>query len=94
MHWIKGASFAAPFYAATDNGKYDKLTWWEQVDKGQQNTSKKKLLTAIPIVIGAIACYESNWESNWVIFNTIVTFIAVLGKLPFMHRARILGINA
>lgn len=93
MHWVKGASFAAPFWSATDNGKYDKLTWWEQVDKGQQNTTKKKILTAIPVVLGVMACHESEWNSNWVLLNCVITFAAILGKMPFMHRARIFGIN-
>jgi hypothetical protein len=93
MHWVKGASFAAPFWAATDGGKYDKLTWWEQVDKGQQNTMKKKLLTLIPLVLGVMACYESDWNPQWVSINAVITFAALLGKMPFMDRARIFGIN-
>lgn len=34
-----------------ESGKYDALTFWEQIDKGQQFTDNKKFLTVIPVVL-------------------------------------------
>jgi hypothetical protein len=33
------------------NEKYDRLTFWEQIDNGMQYTLNKKFLTVIPIVL-------------------------------------------
>ena len=35
------------------NEKYDRLTFWEQLDGGTQYTLNKKFLTIIPIVLCA-----------------------------------------
>ena len=34
-----------------DQGIYNALTWWEQMDNGQQLTSNRKFLTVVPIVL-------------------------------------------
>jgi len=89
MHWVKGA----PFWAAEDQGRFAHLTFWEQIDHGRQNTSTKKLLTAIPVVLYLLASMETEWNTALLLVNGVFTVIAVLGKLPFMHKARIFGIN-
>ena len=45
LHWKKGS----PVYY--DQGKYDHLTFWEQIDGGSQFTNTKKFLTVIPVVM-------------------------------------------
>ena len=45
LHWKKGT----PVYY--DQGKYDHLTFWEQIDDGSQFTSNKKFFTIIPIAM-------------------------------------------
>ena len=45
LHWKKGT----PVYY--DQGKYDHLTFWEQIDGGSQFTSNKKFFTIIPIAM-------------------------------------------
>ncbi|KAI3938002.1 hypothetical protein MKX01_027929 [Papaver californicum] len=42
FHWKKGTTFAE------DQGIYNGLTWWEQIDKGKQLTRNRKFLTCLP----------------------------------------------
>eukprot|EP01115_Flamella_aegyptia_P008805 TRINITY_DN36756_c0_g1_i1.p1 TRINITY_DN36756_c0_g1~~TRINITY_DN36756_c0_g1_i1.p1 ORF type:complete len:183 (-),score=0.54 TRINITY_DN36756_c0_g1_i1:118-666(-) len=90
FHWIKGVPFAG---LDNDQGVYENLTWWEQLDTGAQFTKTKKVLIIIPIVILILAEYTCDFQ----IYPTIINFIAFLpvfvGKLPVMHRVRLLGIN-
>ncbi|KAL3499176.1 hypothetical protein ACH5RR_038269 [Cinchona calisaya] len=44
FHWKKGTPFA------DDQGIYNRLTWWEQIDSGKQLTPNRKFLTVVPIV--------------------------------------------
>lgn len=48
LHWIKGAPFDDPF---NPQGKYDKLTFWEQLDRSMHWTPTKKFLLSVPIVL-------------------------------------------
>jgi hypothetical protein len=45
FHWLTGTPFDA------DQGEFDGLTLWEQIDNGAQFTPAKKFLTALPIVL-------------------------------------------
>ncbi|KAI0520530.1 hypothetical protein KFK09_008006 [Dendrobium nobile] len=45
FHWKKGTPFAE------DQGIYNRLTWWEQIDSGKQLTSNRKFLTIVPVVL-------------------------------------------
>ncbi|GBG84227.1 hypothetical protein CBR_g38199 [Chara braunii] len=45
FHWKKGSPFAE------DQGAYDKLTWWEQMDSGRQLTRNKKFFTVLPVAL-------------------------------------------
>ena len=41
-----------PFEGQVDNyGQYSKLTFWEQLDNGQQYSPTRKLLMAVPIIL-------------------------------------------
>ncbi|MQM18530.1 hypothetical protein Taro_051524, partial [Colocasia esculenta] len=44
FHWKKGTPFAE------DQGIYNTLTWWEQMDNGKQLTRNRKFLTVVPVV--------------------------------------------
>ncbi len=87
LHWVKGAPFWQP------EGRHDHLTFWEQIDHGAQNTTKKKLFTIVPVILCILACIECDWNAEWIFVNGIAAFCALLGKFPFMHRTRIFGIN-
>ncbi|KAJ3120590.1 hypothetical protein HK100_012733 [Physocladia obscura] len=45
FHWVLGVPFQL------NQGEYEDMTLWEQMDKGEPFTPAKKYLTAIPIVI-------------------------------------------
>ncbi|KAL2900603.1 hypothetical protein RDABS01_025685 [Bienertia sinuspersici] len=45
FHWKKGIPFS------DDQGIYNRLTWWEQIDNGKQLTRNRKFLTVVPVVI-------------------------------------------
>jgi hypothetical protein len=45
FHWVTGTPFSA------NQGAYDRLTFWEQIDHGAQNTPARKFLTSLPIVL-------------------------------------------
>ncbi|CAB4300683.1 unnamed protein product [Prunus armeniaca] len=45
FHWKKGTPFAE------DQGIYNGLTWWEQMDSGKQLTRNRKFLTVVPVVL-------------------------------------------
>ncbi|GMN31390.1 hypothetical protein TIFTF001_003226 [Ficus carica] len=47
FHWKKGTPFA------DDQGIYNGLTWWEQIDNGKQLTRNRKFLTVVPVVLRA-----------------------------------------
>lgn len=74
-------------------GRFSHLTFWEQIDYGYQHTSTKKILTAIPVVLCIFGCSEAHWAMKWMVINVVACLVSVLGKLPVMHKYRILGIN-
>jgi hypothetical protein len=45
FHWKKGTPFA------DDQGMYNALTWWEQMDNGKQLTRNRKFLIVVPVVL-------------------------------------------
>ncbi|RWW17835.1 hypothetical protein GW17_00018211 [Ensete ventricosum] len=45
FHWKKGTPFAE------DQGIYNNLTWWEQMENGKQLTRNRKFLTIVPVVL-------------------------------------------
>lgn len=45
FHWVQGIPFE------NNQGAYDGLTLWEQIDGGVQFTATRKFLTAVPIVL-------------------------------------------
>eukprot|EP00276_Gloeochaete_wittrockiana_P016560 CAMPEP_0184335742 /NCGR_PEP_ID=MMETSP1089-20130417/4260_1 /TAXON_ID=38269 ORGANISM="Gloeochaete wittrockiana, Strain SAG46.84" /NCGR_SAMPLE_ID=MMETSP1089 /ASSEMBLY_ACC=CAM_ASM_000445 /LENGTH=180 /DNA_ID=CAMNT_0026660559 /DNA_START=257 /DNA_END=799 /DNA_ORIENTATION=+ len=89
LHWIKGVPFSG---VESDQGAYEALTWWEQLDSGAQFTKTKKILTLVPIILYATSLYVSD-GFLFLLVNTIASVPIILAKMPFMHRVRILGIN-
>jgi hypothetical protein len=41
------ASKGAPFWLPGDQGEYDTMTFWEQIDRGNSYTSNKKFLSVV-----------------------------------------------
>ncbi|KAL6871546.1 hypothetical protein ACP4OV_014375 [Aristida adscensionis] len=89
FHWKKGTPFAAD-----DQGIYNRLTWWEQIDNGQQLTRNRKFLTVVPVVLYLIASHLTDYKQPMLFLNTVAVLVLVVAKLPNMHKVRIFGINA
>ncbi|KAL3499046.1 hypothetical protein ACH5RR_041778, partial [Cinchona calisaya] len=45
FHWKKGTPFSE------DQGIYNRLTWWEQIDSGKHLTRNGKFPTVVPVVL-------------------------------------------
>ncbi|KAJ0630773.1 putative ORMDL family protein [Helianthus annuus] len=88
FHWKKGTPFA------DDQGIYNRLTWWEQIDSGKQLTRNRKFLTLVPVVLYLIASHTTDYQNPMLFFNTVAVFVLVVAKFPNMHKVRIFGINA
>ncbi|KAJ6328821.1 hypothetical protein OIU77_010496 [Salix suchowensis] len=88
FHWKKGTPFAE------DQGIYNRLTWWEQMDSGKQLTRNRKFLTVVPLVLYLIASHTTDYRHPMLFFNTIAVIVLVVAKFPNMHKVRIFGINA
>ncbi|KAJ6797375.1 putative ORM1-like protein 2 [Iris pallida] len=88
FHWKKGTPFADE-----DQGIYNNLTWWEQMDSGKQLTRNRKFLTVVPVVLYLIASHTTDYQNPMLALNTLAVCILVVAKLPNMHKVRILGIN-
>ncbi|KAK8709311.1 hypothetical protein V6N13_060331 [Hibiscus sabdariffa] len=87
FHWKKGTPFA------DDQGIYNGLTWWEQVDNGKQLTRNRKFLTVVPLVLYLIASHTTDYQNPMLFINTLAVLVLVVAKFPNMHKVRIFGIN-
>uniref|UniRef100_A0A7N0VAV7 Uncharacterized protein n=1 Tax=Kalanchoe fedtschenkoi TaxID=63787 RepID=A0A7N0VAV7_KALFE len=63
---------------AEDQGMYNTLTWWEQIDNGKY----------------LIASHTTDYQHPMLFFNTLAVLVLVVAKFPNMHKVRIFGINA
>ncbi|KAG6427222.1 hypothetical protein SASPL_111464 [Salvia splendens] len=87
FHWKKGTPFG------DDQGIYNGLTWWEQIDNGKQLTRNRKFLTVVPVVLYLIASHTTDYQYPMLLFNTLAVLVLVVAKFPNMHKVRIFGIN-
>lgn len=74
-------------------GKYDSLTFWEQLDDGVQNTNTRKFLTLVPVALFLLATHGTDYRRQPLGLNLIVLLVLVIAKFPAMHKVRIFGIN-
>ena len=90
LHWRKGSSVEA------DQGMYDEMTFWEQLDGGHAWTNSKRFLTLVPVglflaTLNAVRDEKDYW--NYLYPNVIVAVLSVVPKLPCMYKVRAFGIN-
>lgn len=93
LHWVKGSPVGA------DQGAYDALTFWEQMDGGLQLTRTKKFFTAVPLAMALPCCSPGAGAAGWAgrplaPLALAATAVLVVAKAPWMHKVRIFGINA
>lgn len=77
----------------SDQGKYDKLTFWEQFDDGMQNTPTRKFFTAVPVVTFLLAIHGSDYRQQPLFLNLLAMIVSVVSKFPALHKVRLFGIN-
>ncbi|KAJ2698571.1 sphingolipid homeostasis protein orm1 [Coemansia sp. IMI 203386] len=87
FHGIIGTPFEV------NQGAYDNLTLWEQMDNGEQYTPTKKFLTVVPIAVFLLSTHYSNYDVPTFIINFTAVLIVLIAKLPAFHRVRFFGIN-
>ncbi|MES1920697.1 hypothetical protein MHBO_002340 [Bonamia ostreae] len=87
LHWSKGTP------SLEDQGKFEDLTFWEQIDYGVQYTKTRKLLTLVPILIFLLATYETDWNKIYLFVNFSILAVLLVAKLPLMYHVRLFGIN-
>mmetsp|Transcript_24980 Transcript_24980/g.30213 ORF Transcript_24980/g.30213 Transcript_24980/m.30213 type:complete len:159 (+) Transcript_24980:184-660(+) len=88
FHWLKGAPFSE------EQGKWDKITFWEQMDSGMQFTKNKKFFTAAPVCLFLLASHSTDYATPVLYYNFAALALCVFPKLPSMHKVRLLGINS
>ncbi|KAG7192773.1 uncharacterized protein KQ657_001556 [Scheffersomyces spartinae] len=83
FHQVKGTPFDF------NNGAYDNLTMWEQIDNGDQYTPAKKFLMIVPIGLFLILTHYLNYNLNLFILNGLSCLCVVVPKLAISHRLRV-----
>lgn len=76
-----------------DQGKYDLLTFWEQVDSQVYGTRNRKLFTLMPVVLFVLATHGTDFRKQPLGLNLVVVLVLLIAKLPALHKVRIFGIN-
>jgi len=89
MHWRKGTPFSVP----EDQGQYNHLTFWEQIDDEVQYTPVRKLFMLVPLFLFSIATWASELQLIPLFVDLVALLFALVPKSGLMHRVRIGGIN-
>ena len=88
MHWMKGSPFPED-----DQGKYSRLTFWEQVDSGIYATRNRKILTATPVILFLLALNGADFKKQPLGLNLVVVLVLLIAKFAALDRVRFFGIN-
>ncbi|GMI66757.1 Orosomucoid-like 1 [Hibiscus trionum] len=81
FHWKKGTPFAE------DQGMYNGLTWWEQIDNGNQLTPNRKFLTVVPVALYLIASHTTDYQHPILFFNTVAAIVLSSPSSPTCTRS-------
>ncbi|KAF7730242.1 hypothetical protein EC973_002485 [Apophysomyces ossiformis] len=87
FHWVQGIPFE------NNQGAYDGLTLWEQIDGGVQFTATRKFLTAVPIALFLLSTHYTHYDVFLFGINFTALLVVLVAKLPIMHRVRVFGIG-
>ncbi len=83
FHHLKGVGLEF-----NEQGKYDRLTLWEQMDGGLQYSWNRKFFTVSPIVLFLLTSHYTDYDSVLFMGNLAVCVVLVIAKLPVMMRRR------
>ncbi len=53
---------SGPHHGSILQGKYDGMTFWEQLDDGVQNTNNRKFLMLVPVVLFLLATHGTDYR--------------------------------
>ncbi|KAI9355493.1 ORMDL family-domain-containing protein [Pilaira anomala] len=87
FHWLQGTPMD------NNQGAYDGLTVWEQIDDGVQFTATRKFLMAVPIGLFLLSTHYTHYDVLQFAINFCSLVIVLIAKLPSMHEVRVFGIN-
>jgi hypothetical protein len=76
FHHVRGVPFDF------NNGAYDNLNMWEQIDDGAQYTPTKKFLLMVPIALFLVSTHYTHYDLTYFIINTLATLAVIIPKLP------------
>lgn len=83
----------SPPYLQPSQGKYDGLTFWEQIDDGMYATFNRALFALVPVVLFMLATHGTDFRRQPLGLNLVVVVWLTVAKLPFLHKVRFFGIN-
>lgn len=76
FHHVRGVPFDF------NNGAYDNLNMWEQIDNGAQYTPAKKFLLSVPVLLFLISTHYTHYDLTYFIINMLATLAVIIPKLP------------
>ncbi|KAG8760266.1 hypothetical protein FRC14_003564 [Serendipita sp. 396] len=85
FHWATGI----PFHSEMHAGAYDDLTFWEQIDGGEQYTPAKKFLICTPIVLFLLSTHYTHYNPWVFAVNFSALIFSLFPKLPILHGRRV-----
>ena len=80
FHQVKGTPFDF------NNGAFDNLNMWEQIDNGAQFTPVKKFLLGVPIALFLISTHYSNYDLTLFVVNLIACLVVEIGRASCRER--------
>mmetsp|Transcript_51555 Transcript_51555/g.120950 ORF Transcript_51555/g.120950 Transcript_51555/m.120950 type:complete len:175 (+) Transcript_51555:194-718(+) len=90
IHWKKGSLLTWE----DDSGKYDKLTYWEQIDGGREHTANRKLLRITPMILLFLS-YRATQGQGWLFYMDLaLSSLVILPKLSFFWRKDIANLQS
>ncbi|OLY81067.1 hypothetical protein AYI68_g4827 [Smittium mucronatum] len=87
LHGIVGTPFDV------NQGEFNNLTMWEQIEQGDQFTPTKKFLFTLPIILFLVSTHYCNYDITSFFISLAAVLVVLIAKLPALHRVRFFGIN-
>ncbi|PVV05181.1 hypothetical protein BB560_000301 [Smittium megazygosporum] len=87
FHGIIGTPFDV------NQGEFNGLTTWEQLESEEQFTPTKKFLFVLPILLFLVSTHYCNYDVPTFFLNLAALLVILIAKLPALHRVRFFGIN-
>ncbi|KAL1925642.1 uncharacterized protein VTP21DRAFT_525 [Calcarisporiella thermophila] len=80
FHVVRGIPFDS------NQGAYDELTLWEQIDNMQEYTPSKKFFMLVHVCLFFLSTHYTHYDIFTFLFNFGVLLVVLIVKLPEHHR--------